>query len=299
MNKPISIRVPASTANLGPGFDSIGLALNLYLTLEVEPSNQWRFTSCSPELQDMPEDQSHFIYQVVAEVENRFHVNIEPCSVEVTSDIPLARGLGSSAAAIVAGIELANHAAGIGLSKKEKLQIATELEGHPDNVGASLYGGLVVGSYLRNEVELLSFTDLPVEAVAYIPKTTLLTKDSRRVLPETLSFGAAVEASSLGNLLIASLIKGDFSIAGKMMERDLLHQPYRKGLIPHYGEFEKVAKENGAFGVALSGAGPTVLAFAEKGSGAVLEKRLKEQFTVGQIQLLHIDNRGSYLIKKE
>lgn len=298
MNKPFFIHVPASTANIGPGFDSMGLALDLYLTLEVEPSDHWRFTASSPELQGLPNDKSHFIYQVVAEVENRFHVSIEPCTVKMTSDIPLARGLGSSAAAIVAGIELANHLAGLELSQKEKLHIATELEGHPDNVGASLFGGLVIGSYINNEVELLSFTELPIEAVAYIPKTTLLTKDSRGVLPGNLPFGAAVEASSLGNLLVASLLKGDFYIAGKMMEKDLFHQPYRKALIPHYAEFEKVAKENGAFGVALSGAGPTVLAFVEKGRGAALEKVLKDHFTVEHIRLLRIDDRGSYINRK-
>jgi homoserine kinase len=299
MNRSFSIQVPASTANLGPGFDSVGLALNLYLTLEVVPSETWSFTASSPELRGLPVDQSHFIYQVVSKVENLFHVKVEPCSVAMESDIPLARGLGSSAAAIVAGIELANHLAGLELSKNEKLQIATLLEGHPDNVGASLYGGLVVGSYLNNEVELISFTKIPMEAVAFIPKTTLLTKDSRGVLPENLPFGAAVAASSLANLLVASLLKGDLPTAGKMMEKDLLHQPYRKTLLPHYEEFEKVAKENGAFGVALSGAGPTVLAFIEQGKGAALEHRLKGYFTKEHIRLLKIDDKGSVIsIKK-
>ncbi|WP_442595940.1 homoserine kinase [Neobacillus sp. D3-1R] len=295
MNKVFTIKVPASTANLGPGFDSIGIALGLFLTLEVSPSDRFEIISSSPELDGLPKDESHFIFQIAKLVSQKKGVALSPCSIKMESSIPLARGLGSSAAAIVAGIELANQLGKLELSLQEKLEIATEMEGHPDNVGASLYGGLVVGSYSRQDVQLVSFKDLAFEVVAFIPKSILLTKESRQVLPENLSFQKAVEASSLGNVLVASLLSKNWKVAGLMMERDLFHQPYRRGLIPEYEEFEQAAKEYGAFGIALSGAGPSILAFAEKGHGESLQQSLKECFPNHTITHLPIDLRGSYV----
>jgi homoserine kinase len=295
MHNSFSIKVPASSANLGPGFDSLGIALSLYLLLEVEPSDDWQFTSSSPELKDLPTGESHFICQVVKRVSEQFGLFLTPCRVKMESNIPLARGLGSSAAAIVAGIELANQLGNLKLSKQDKLQIATDLEGHPDNVGASLFGGLVVGSYVNNHVELLSFSALNFEVVAFIPTNTLLTKESRQVLPDVLPFNVAVEASSLGNLLVASLLSENWKLAGEMMSKDIFHQPFRKSLIPFYEDIERIAKENGAFGVALSGAGPTVLAFVEKGRGTKLISVLKGIFMEMDIKLLSIDGKGSYV----
>jgi homoserine kinase len=298
MFKPFSIKVPASTANLGPGFDSVGLALSLYLTLEVEPSINWEFSATSQVLEGLPTDESHYIYQVAKLVSNRYECSLPPCKVKMESDIPLTRGLGSSASAIIAGIELADQLGDLRLSKNEKLVIATELEGHPDNVGASLFGGLVIGSYHKNEVQLLSFTDLPFEMVAFIPKHTLLTKESRQVLPEQLPFHVAVEASSMANVLVAALISGNWEMAGRMMDRDLFHQPYRKKLIPYYEEISRVSKENGAFGVALSGAGPSLLAFVEKGHGTTLLDTVKVIFPELDTMVLKIDKNGSVVRKK-
>jgi homoserine kinase len=298
MVKPFSIKVPASTANLGPGFDSVGLALSLYLTLEVEPSMNWEFAATSQVLEGLPTDESHYIYQIAKRVSNRYECSLPPCKVKLESDIPLARGLGSSATAIIAGIELADRLGDLQLSKEEKLVIATELEGHPDNAGASLFGGLVIGSYHQDEVQLLSFTDLPFEVVAFIPKHTLLTKESRQVLPEQLPFNIAVEASSMANLLVAALISGNWEMAGRMMERDLFHQPYRKKLIPYYEEITRVSRENGAFGVALSGAGPTLLALVEKGHGTPLLDTAQVIFPELDTMLLKIDRSGSVVRKK-
>jgi homoserine kinase len=287
------IKVPASSANLGPGFDSIGLAIGLYLTLEVSPSSSWEITTASPELCHFPTNQSHPIFQIANEISIRFNKSLPPCKINMNSEIPLARGLGSSAAAIVAAIELANHLCELNLSKPEKLKLATEFEGHLDNVGASIYGGLVIGSYLKSEVDLLSINELNFDLVAYIPEEILLTKESRQVLPAVLSFKEAVEASSIANVLVASLLSGNWQLAGKMMEKDLFHQPYRKSLIDFYSEFERIAKANGAFGVALSGAGPTVLAFVEKPHRSQLVSKLSEVFTDKRIRHLEIDFLGS------
>jgi homoserine kinase len=293
------IKVPASSANLGPGFDSIGVALDLYLQVEVEESDKWECHSTSADLKDLPTDESHFICQVAIQTAEKYGRKLQPCKLKIDSEIPLARGLGSSAAAIVAGIELADCVGKLELSKKEKLLLATELEGHPDNAGASLYGGLVIGCYQQMEVDMLTFSDMAFEMVALIPQEILLTKVAREVLPKTFSYAEAIQASSTSNLLVAALLSQNWVLAGKMMELDIFHQPYRRPLIHFYSDIEKCAKENGAFGVALSGAGPTVICFIEKGKGEQLALSLQSTFSKMTAKVLNIDNTGSHVYKVE
>ncbi|MDR7002704.1 homoserine kinase [Neobacillus niacini] len=299
LDNRILIKVPASSANLGPGFDSIGIAVDLYLTLEVEQSKQWEFIAQTTELSQFPSDEQNYICQVAFQVAAKYGKTLAPCKVKINSEIPLARGLGSSASAIVAAIELADFIGNLGLEAREKLLLATDLEGHPDNVGASLYGGLVVGCYQQNEVDLVSLPNLGFEMVAVIPKETLLTKDSRGVLPEVLPYSEAIQASATANLLVGALLSQNWELAGKMMESDLFHQPYRKPLIPFYSDVEAAAKANGAFGVALSGAGPTMLCFAEKGKGSKLAESLQQTFSAMSVKLLNIDDTGSSVYKLE
>ncbi|OIK11876.1 homoserine kinase [Bacillus sp. MUM 116] len=299
LDNRVIIKVPASSANLGPGFDSIGIAVDLYLTLEVEKSNHWEFIAQTAELSQFPNNEENFICQVALEIATKYGKTLTPCKVKINSEIPLARGLGSSASAIVAAIELADFVGNLGLGAHEKLLLATELEGHPDNVGASLYGGLVVGCYQKNEVDLVSLPNLAFEMIAVIPNEELLTKDSRGVLPEVLPYSEAIQASATANLLVGALLSQNWELAGKMMESDLFHQPYRKPLIPFYSEIEEAAKANGAFGVALSGAGPTMLCFAEKGKGTKAAEALQETFSTMSVKLLNIDETGSNIYKLE
>jgi homoserine kinase len=291
------IKVPASSANLGPGFDSMGVALTLYLSLEVEKSEKWECYSRSEELKDLPSDEQHFICQIALQTAAKYGKELHPCKIKLESDIPLARGLGSSASAIIAGIELADYVGELGLTKQDKLLLSTEIEGHPDNVGASLYGGLVIGSYQQGEVDIIPITDISFEMVAVIPKESLLTKDSRGVLPTEFSYSNAIQASANSNVLVAALLSQNWELAGKMMEKDLFHQPYRKPLIPFYGDVEKFAKSEGAFGVAVSGAGPTVLCFCEKGKGQLLEQSIQSTFPAMTAKLLNIDYTGSSVFK--
>ena len=178
-----SIRVPASTANLGPGFDSIGLALSLYLTVHVYRSDQWSVEPLSKEMEIFPRDERHYIIQVAKKVAAKYGQNLPTCRLGVHSEIPLARGLGSSASAIVAGIQLADTLCHLQLSAEEKVHLASSEEGHPDNAGASVTGGLVVGEYNERSTHLLTFPLRNVEVVAVIPNYELLTSDSRSVLP--------------------------------------------------------------------------------------------------------------------
>jgi len=155
----VQIRVPGSTANLGPGFDSLGVALNLYLSLEVERSESWEIIMESEDLNIFPTDESNYIIQIALQTAELFQKSLPCCKVRMASEIPLARGLGSSAAAIIAGIELANAMGKLGLTEDEKFRLATEIEGHPDNVGASLFGGLVIGSQMDDEVVAIETRD--------------------------------------------------------------------------------------------------------------------------------------------
>jgi homoserine kinase len=294
---PFLIRVPASTANLGPGFDSIGLAVNLFLEIEVRDSDRWEVISHGEGADEFACDESNFICQTALKAAAKFGKDLPPCQLKVMSDIPLAKGLGSSAAAIVAGIELANHKAQLNLTQSQKLELATEIEGHPDNVGASLYGGLFIGSKLGEEVYATSMPNLQFELVAVIPKEPLLTKLSRSVLPENVAFSQAVTASSVANLLVAALLQGNWNLAGEMMKRDRFHQPYRKQLVPHFEAVEQFGLENGAFGVFISGAGPTVLSCCEPGKGQELASLLGNEFTEMDIKLLQIESFGSRAIE--
>ncbi|MEH7382815.1 homoserine kinase [Bacillus sp. JJ1533] len=295
-DQAFQIKVPASTANLGPGFDSLGLAVNRYLTLQVEPSNQWEFVPQSEEIADTPTDKENFIYQIAAKVAQTFSCELPSCKVYVDSKIPLARGLGSSAAAIIAAIELVNELCDLQLTNQQKLELACDFEGHPDNVGASLFGGLVIGSHRGSEdTDLIHVNDVAFDMVVVIPSYELKTKDARNVLPTELSYQEAVKASSISNVMIAAILTKNLELMGKMMELDLFHQQYRAKLIPEFNSIHQVAKKAGAFGVAISGAGPTVICFTESGRGKQLKADLSLVFEGYQVEEVSIEKNGSTL----
>ncbi len=287
------IIVPGSTANLGAGFDSLGLALNVYLTVEVHEAGEWKVIPLSSDLKIFPSDETHFIIEVVKGVADEYGRKPSPCHLYVSSDIPLTRGLGSSAAAVVAGVELANVLCGLNLSQEKKLAHANRFEGHPDNVGASLYGGFVVSCQHEKGVSLVSVPDLPVDVVCVIPRAELKTSDSRNVLPSRLSFEESVEAGTISNVLVAAFLTGDWETVGKMMKRDRYHQPFRRKLIPHYDAVEEVANRFGAFGVALSGAGPTIACFVEREASEWLFRQLEQSFPSMDVRKLSISETGS------
>lgn len=253
------IKVPATTANLGAGFDSIGVALNLYLILDIQQADQWEFVPRSACLEGIPEDDSNLIYQIADQTAKRFSNKLLPtCRVEMTSDIPLARGLGSSATAIVAGIELANQLLKLELTNHDKLQFATEIEGHPDNVAPSILGGCVIGHFDQT----LASIRVPIDDLIFlaaVPEFELKTSDARSVLPTTFDYPESVQASSVANVSVAAICQQNWSLLGKMMKKDRFHQPYRKELIPHYDALVSLLEKD-TYGIFLSGAGPTMIA---------------------------------------
>lgn len=258
----IRITVPGSTSNLGAGFDSIGAALDLFLTINCKKAEKWRFVPISDQLKGIPEGTENIIYQSALHVAKDQGIEtLPPYEVELQSEIPLARGLGSSGAAVAAGIELANQILELNLSEKQKVLYATEVEGHPDNVAPSILGGWIVAYYDQKDLTYIQKrkNQRDIVFVAIIPDFELETKKARGILPDSLSFAKSVEASAVANVSVAALFQEDYQTMGMMMDQDLFHQPYRKNLIPHFEELKTYMKEEGAYGTFLSGAGPTIL----------------------------------------
>lgn len=288
-----SITVPGSTANLGPGFDSIGLAVDRYLRLDVSQADDgWKFIPMSEEVAGIPSGKDNLIYEVAASLAADYDKELPPCNIHMYSEIPLSRGMGSSAAAIVAAIELADVLLDLNMTIEEKARRASLVEGHPDNVTASLYGGLVIGTHNEEETEVIFGGYPEIEMVAVIPDYELKTKDSRGLLPGEFSYGDAVKASSISNVLVAALLKNRWDVAGKMMMKDLFHQPYRGKVVPELEKGLAIASQLDVYGVSLSGAGPIVLFHAPVGEGQRVKEELDSHFPGYDIQVLKVDKNG-------
>ncbi|WP_323702484.1 homoserine kinase [Mammaliicoccus sp. Dog046] len=294
--KKLKLKVPASTANLGVGFDSIGMALDKYLEVEaiLSEDGQWHFEHIGPHLVGLPNDESHYITKIAQTATQKFDKEMPALSLKMYSDIPLARGLGSSASALVTGLFLANYFANLKLSKYELLQLATEIEGHPDNVAPTIYGGLVLGVYDPEVKQTdVSYIDIPkVDVIATIPEYELSTKKAREVLPASLSLKEAVKYSAISNTMISALIQHNYELAGKMMMKDGFHEPYRQHLIPDFHEIKKLSLNYGAYATVISGAGPTVLTLIKKELSGKLVRELQEKFPQCESELVTINRYG-------
>lgn len=286
------IRVPATTANLGPGFDSCGLALTLYLTLDIGAArDDWYIEHNIGG--DIPHDKTN----VIIETALNLAPDLAPHYLIMTSDIPPARGLGSSSAAVVAGIELANILGELNLTKEEKVRIAAEIEGHPDNVAPAVLGNWVVGAKLDGEDFYVRHLFPDCALIAFIPRAELLTSESRGVLPDALPFKEAVKASSIANVMIAAILHNDMKLAGEMMERDLWHEKYRSKLVPHLPQIREIASKQGAYATCLSGAGPTVLVFAPRSQANTLQTSLQNLKMDADVLLLEVEGSGAEIFQ--
>ncbi|WP_427137690.1 homoserine kinase [Psychrobacillus psychrodurans] len=294
------ISIPASTANLGPGFDSIGIALDKYLELEVELGSAWEIINLTGNLPDVPNPQDHLIVQAAEKTAELHGFSLPPCTVRVKSDIPLARGMGSSASAIVAGIELANQIMELHLTTQDKLKVATLMEGHPDNAAASIYGGFTISSNADSgEINVFHANHIEASFVLFIPNFELKTAKARQVLPDTYTRQEAAQASATANLLTAAFLSQAFEQAGTFMEQDLFHEPYRLDLIPQSKEIKVAAKHAGAYGTCISGAGPTLLSLLEKGAEDDFISNLKGQFPNFELVAVSMNRTGIVVTIKD
>lgn len=258
-NKAVVAKVPASTANLGPGFDSLGMAFSLFAWVGLRPSNRTTVSLIGDNLAGVPKDKSNLVYEVAQAVFAKTGVQAPELDIWIKSDIPLTRGLGSSASAIVGALVAANELAGGALSADELFTMATALENHPDNVGASLFGGIVAAAWDGSRAAAVRLEPpAGMNVLVAIPAFELATKKARHVLPESVSMKDAVFNVSHSSLLTAALATGKLDVLKTAM-RDRLHQPYRAPLIPGMETILQEAGDNGALGAVLSGAGPTLL----------------------------------------
>ena len=262
----IRVAAPATTANMGPGYDCLGMALDIWNTIDVEPLPNGAAPSVSVsgegkgELEDGPEN---LVYRSMEFLYRELGRPIPPVQVSCTNEIPLARGLGSSAAAIAGGLAAANALAGGEFNARELLEMAATIEGHPDNVAAAVMGGLQL--VVTEESTLYTVTvSVPAEihAVLFIPEKRIATSDARAVLPQQLSVADAVHNMARVALLVAGMATNHPEYLA-VATQDRVHQPYRQPLFPAMKLLMKAATDAGALGAFLSGSGSTVLALTQ------------------------------------
>lgn len=281
------ITVPATSANVGPGFDSVGIAVSKYLTIDVlEAQENWWIEHDLGE--EIPSDEENLLLQTALQVA----ADLPPHRLKMTSEVPLARGLGSSSSVIVAGIELANQLGKLALSDEDKLEIATKIEGHPDNVAPAIFGNLVVASYVDQQTNHLVLPFPECALVAFVPNYELKTSDSRNVLPSEWTYKEAVAASSIANVAIAALAKGDLRVAGKAIEADRFHERYRQQLVAEFPQVKDIAHQHEAYATYLSGAGPTIMTLLPVEHAEAFAKDLESKGLNGQVFSLKIDTTG-------
>lgn len=260
----VRVNVPASTANMGPGFDTIGMAFQLYSSVEMAVAETTAIELIGPDMQGLPADKSNLLYEVAAGLFREAGQSAPELYIRAASDAPLTRGLGSSAAAIAGALVAANHLLGEPYTRDELFRMGTLLEGHPDNIGASLFGGVVVATMPEEKHQAIPYVRLDppdeLKTLAIIPDFPLSTEKARNVLPQMYSKQDVIYNVGHSSLLVAALAQGRLDLLSQAM-KDRMHQPYRAELVPGLSEILEGAAESGALGATLSGAGPTILCF--------------------------------------
>ncbi len=271
------LRVPATSANLGPGYDTIGLALNLFNTFKISRRKDDQIkinvideNNGSREI-DLAEDDNLILkaYQLYFDFIGKKTVGAD---IKEIMETPLARGLGSSASAIVGGLAAAAHISGILISEQDFIRLAVSLEKHPDNVVPALTGGLTI-NYNCNDIYDYYKIDVNqnINFILLVPDFELKTKKLREVLPDKLSYSDTIFNLSRISLFTAAFINDEYQLLKEAME-DRIHQPFRKKLIKEFDQVIENAISCGAYGAALSGAGPTIIAVADKNEELIAEK---------------------------
>ena len=262
-----TIKVPATSANLGPGFDSLGLALDLWNETTVTPARDFALNVTGEGADRLASNRSNLIVRAAQTLADHVGRSLPPFHAECLNAIPLSSGLGSSAAAIVTGLLAGNLLLEEPLLKEEILNLASDMEGHPDNIAPALLGGLVVSTMHAGRVIAHPIpVGMEMCITVILPDFHLSTRQARAALPKKIPMRDAVHNISRAVLVTEAFRGGDLSLLGRVMD-DSLHQPYRLPLIPGAQEAMDAARQAGAEAVALSGAGPSLIAFSKTESG--------------------------------
>jgi len=282
----LRLKLPATSANLGPGFDAVGLAMSMHLTVEAHPATVFQIAATGRDAESCAQLENNLILDTYRQVCERADVEAQALRLTIHNEIPLGMGCGSSAAALLAGVALARHFGELKMSDTELVAEASRIEGHPDNVAACWYGGFTVSAQSDAGVECATFAgNAAWEMMLALPQTSLSTKKARALLPATYSKEDAVFNVQRAALLVAAFAQGRLDLLRTAMQ-DRLHQPYREEACPLLKSLLSLASEKEIAGVALSGAGPSVLVFLSEGT-TLLEAETRLRAAAGEdVELL-------------
>ena len=294
----ITVTVPATTSNLGAGFDSLGLALSLYNIFEIEEAEGVTITSCDNA--NIPLDETNLVYRTLKYFYNEVNAPFKGVNIRQINNIPLARGLGSSSTCIVAALLAGNYFCGNSLSQEEIHKMAVKLEGHPDNAMPALLGGFVASAVAENGGVRYTKQDVSgLDFVTFIPSEELLTSEARAALAKQASYADAVFNLSRTGLVVAAFCTKDYDLL-KIGCEDKLHQQYRLPLIKGGAEIFELTEKHSAKAVFISGAGSSLIAITDAGDTEFV-KNMKEDmqqikdFPEFRIEVLKPENKGAFI----
>ncbi len=299
----VKVRVPGSSANMGPGFDSLGLALTIYNYIEAEETDK----GLDIEIMDaetkefLPTDEKNLVYKSMKYLFEKAGYHPKGLKLRLTSEVPVTRGLGSSSACIVGGLVAANELSGNKFSSREIMSMATKIEGHSDNVCTAYLGGFTVSVFDKDEVFYYSHKikgDL--KCLVLIPDYAVTTQKARNTLPGYYPKRDVAFNISHASLLVASMVSGNYENLLCAID-DRVHEPYRKIFIDGYQKLYNKLKSYGALGTFISGSGPTLASIVEADDAEYFYEDIKEYtdkaFPTWTVKLLDIDNEGAKIIE--
>lgn len=301
--RSVKVRVPGTSANCGPGFDCLGVACTIYNELELTLLEEERLDIeiTGDGAENIPVDERNIVWRSIQKLLERAGKAQEykGAIIRMDNGVPLSRGLGSSATAIVGGLKAANECLGNPFTNRDLLQLATEIEGHPDNVAPAIFGGFTISIVRNGKPECFSLMPkLPLKLVVTVPDFFLPTKAARAVLPAEVPMKDAVFNIGRAAMLTAALCKGNKSFLRSVFD-DALHQPYRAKLIPGMYDVFKAARAAGALGASMSGAGPCLIAFTVENADAVgmaMQDAFAKNNVKSQYHVFDIDGTGATVI---
>jgi homoserine kinase len=294
-SKPFHVRLPATSANLGPGFDAVGLAMALYLAIDATAAEVFHIDATGRDAARCGALENNLILTTYMDVLANAGILGPRLDLKLHNEIPLGMGCGSSAAALLAGILLASHFGNLNLSTEQILEEAARREGHPDNVAACYLGGMTVSGVSANSVITATCgKDLNWNLVLVLPSSGLATSKARAMLPARYSREDAVANIQATALLVAAFAQGRGDLLRFAMQ-DRIHQPYRKEACPLLPRLLPLTETPGVFGVALSGAGPSVLIIAENSTAKSLDFVIRQAAGENNVEVIHTQIAGGVL----
>lgn len=299
----VRVRVPASTSNLGPGFDCLGLALALHNVFVLEPDDNVSVTLKLKGCDDgdgalVATGRRNLVWRSASELFRLAGAKPKGLKIRIEISAPPARGLGSSATAIIAGVAGANALLGSPLSDEEVFELIVKLEGHPDNVAASYYGGLTIATMQKRLPMVIRHSARrDIRLVAAIPSYPLSTEKARAALPEEVPFSDAVHNLTRVAFVVRALTNGSIGDLAWAMD-DRLHEPYRSAFLRNGRAIRRSALAAGAAGVAVSGAGPALVAFCPEAVARKVSDAMREQMKGGRVEVLSVDGKGTRVFAK-